>query len=415
AGGQGTRLFPLTLNHCKPAVFFGGNYRLIDIPISNSLNSDMRHIFVLAQYLSTELHHHLSQTYQFDAFHPGSLDFLTPAELPSKEKIWFEGTADAVRKTLPTILESPADYFLILSGDQLYNINFQKMLEFAIEKKADLTIASLPVVESDAKRLGLLKIDDGSKIVDFAEKPKEDSLLQSFTLPKSFHEKWDLPNNLDKNYLGSMGIYIFKRDVLTALLEEDSREDFGKHLIPTQIKKGKSYAFVYNGYWEDIGTISSFYEANLALTKNKLGLNTYDESNPIFSRLCHLPGPRVKDCKITDSIICDGSIIFASEITNSIIGLRSHIQKGTIIKKSILAPNHYYYRPENLKYLPENFGIGQNCQIENTIIDEHVKIGNNVTLINQKNLDTFDGEGIYIRDGIIIVSANTHIPDNYIL
>jgi len=415
AGGQGTRLFPLTLNHCKPAVFFGGNYRLIDIPISNSLNSDMRHIFVLAQYLSTELHHHLSQTYQFDAFHPGSLDFLTPAELPSKEKIWFEGTADAVRKTLPTILESPADYFLILSGDQLYNINFQKMLEFAIEKKADLTIASLPVVESDAKRLGLLKIDDGSKIVDFAEKPKEDSLLQSFTLPKSFHKKWDLPNNSDKKYLGSMGIYIFKRDVLAALLEEDNREDFGKHLIPTQIKKGKSYAFIYNGYWEDIGTISSFYEANLALTKNKLGLNTYDESNPIFSRLCHLPGPRVKDCKITDSIICDGSIIFASEITNSIIGLRSHIQKGTSIKRSILAPNHYYYRPENLKYLPENFGIGQNCQIENAIIDEHVKIGNNVKLINQKNLDTFDGEGIYIRDGIIIVSANTHIPDNYIL
>ncbi|PIS00824.1 MAG: hypothetical protein COT84_05810 [Chlamydiae bacterium CG10_big_fil_rev_8_21_14_0_10_35_9] len=276
-------------------------------------------------------------------------------------------------------------------------------------------MASLPVVESDAKRLGLLKIDDGSKIVDFAEKPKEDSLLQSFTLPKSFHKKWDLPNNSDKKYLGSMGIYIFKRDVLAALLEEDNREDFGKHLIPTQIKKGKSYAFIYNGYWEDIGTISSFYEANLALTKNKLGLNTYDESNPIFSRLCHLPGPRVKDCKITDSIICDGSIIFASEITNSIIGLRSHIQKGTSIKRSILAPNHYYYRPENLKYLPENFGIGQNCQIENAIIDEHVKIGNNVKLINQKNLDTFDGEGIYIRDGIIIVSANTHIPDNYIL
>lgn len=415
AGGQGTRLFPLTLNHCKPAVFFGGNYRLIDIPISNSLNSDMRHIFVIAQYLSTELHHHLSQTYQFDTFHPGSLDFLTPTEFPNKEKNWFQGTADAVRKTLTNLLKSPADYFLILSGDQLYNINFQKMLEFAVEKKADLTVASLPIEEKNAKRLGLLKIDDDSKIIDFAEKPKESSVLQQFALPKPFYKKWNLPNNFEKKYLGSMGIYIFKRDILATLLKEDDREDFGKHLIPTQIKKGNSYAFVYDGYWEDIGTISSFYEANLALTKNKQGLNTYDEINPIFSRLCHLPGPRVRDCRITDSIICDGSIIFASEISNSIIGLRSHIQKGSIIKKSILAPNHYYYRPENLKYLPEDFGVGQNCHIENAIIDEHVKIGNNVKLINQKNLDTFDSKDVYIRDGIIIVPANTHIPDNYIL
>lgn len=415
AGGQGTRLFPLTLHHCKPAVFFGGNYRLIDIPISNSLNSDMRHIFVIAQYLSSELQHHLSQTYQFDPFHPGSLDFLTPTELENGEKNWFEGTADAIRKTMHILLKSSADYFLVLSGDQLYNINFEKMLAYAIEKEADLTIATLPVKKQEAKRLGLLKIDSQSKIVDFVEKPQEDERLNSLKLDSGFHKTWNLPKPQEDTYLGSMGIYIFKRNVLATLLVEDGRADFGKHLIPFQIQRGRSFAFVYNGYWEDIGTVRSFYEANLALTNNQLGLNTYDETKPIFSRTSYLPGPRIKNSRIVNSIICDGSIVHAKEITHSVIGLRSHIQNHTVIRNSIFAPNHSYYRPSHQERLPESFGVGQNCLIENAIIDEHVLIGDHVKLINQQNLQTYDGDGIYIRDGIIIVTAGTHLRDDFVL
>jgi len=415
AGGQGTRLFPLTLRHCKPAVYFGGLYRLIDIPISNALNSDMRQIFVIAQYLSTELHHHLSQTYQFENIQKGSLDFLTPQERPDGEKVWFDGTADAVRKNLESILESPADYFLILSGDQLYNIDFQKMLEFTIEKDADLTIASLPVNENDASRLGVLKINNQSKIDDFFEKPKEPDVLNSFKISKNFFEENKLAIEKGKTHLGSMGIYIFKRNVLASLLVEDNREDFGKHLIPFQIKKGRSFAYVYDGYWEDIGTIQSFYNANMALTNNTLGLDTYDESHPIYSRQFHLPGPRILDTKITNSIICDGSVIMGKEIINSIIGLRSHIKKGTTIKNSIICPNHYYFRPPHQEHLPETFGVGENCLIENAIIDEHVLIGNNVKLLNKEKRLNYDGNGVYVRDGIIVVTAGTYLPDNFVL
>jgi len=413
AGGQGKRLFPLTLYHCKPAVYFGGLYRLIDIPISNSLNSDMRQIFVIAQYLSSELNHHLSQTYKFENIQKGSLDFLTPLENSSGEKVWFDGTADAVRKNLATLLESSADYFLILSGDQLYNIDFRQMLEFTIDKDADLTVASLPVTKEDSARLGILKINEDSMICDFFEKPKDPDVLSEFKIGQDFFKKNKLDISKDKTYLGSMGIYIFKRDVLATLLKEDTREDFGKHLIPTQIKKGKSYSYVYNGYWEDIGTISSFYLANMALTKNTLGLDTYDESHPVYSRQFHLPGPHVLNTQITNSVICNGSIIKAKEISNSIIGLRSHIEKNSVIRNSILCPNHYYFRPAHQKHLPETFGVGQNCLIENTIIDEHVYIGDNVKLVNNKKIQNYDGEGVYIRDGIIVVTAGTHLPNNF--
>jgi glucose-1-phosphate adenylyltransferase len=415
AGGQGTRLFPLTLKHCKPSVYFGGIYRLIDIPISNSLNSDMQHIFVIAQYMSAELHHHLAQTYQFKSTEKGSLNFLTPTENSKNEKIWFNGTADAVRKNLDILLKTNADYFLVLSGDQLYNIDFKEMLKFTIEKNADLTIASLPIIEEEASRLGVLKIDRKGMIFDFFEKPKNLDILKEFKLENSFFLNNKLKIDSTKTHLGSMGIYIFKRDVLASLLNEDDREDFGKHLIPTQIKKGNSYSFIYNGYWEDIGTIESFYAANIALTNKALGLNIYDESHPIYSRQFHLPGPIISNTQVTNSIICDGSIIKCKEISNSIIGLRATIEKDTIIRNSILCPNRYYNRPSYQKHLPETFKVGQNCLIENTIIDEHVLIGNNVKLINEKKMRKYDGNGIYIRDNIIVVTAGCHLLDNFIL
>ncbi len=411
AGGKGTRLHPLTLNHSKPSVSYGGRYRLIDIPISNSLNSNIRQILVIGQYLVAELQHHLSQTYQFDNFFPGRLDLITPEEKPNGERTFFEGTADAIRKNLDIILELPVDYILILSGDQLYNIDFQKMFSFAKEKNADLTIAALPVKESDAKRLGLLKINDESYITDFFEKPKEEAILKNFRLSPAFCEERKVEN---KPFLGSMGIYIFKREALVNLLKIDTRADFGKHLIPTQLNQGKAAAFVYDGYWEDIGTIRSFYDANIALTTSKCGLKTYDENNPIYTCAHHLPGAKIKNTQITHSIICEGSVIEAKEITRSMIGLRSRVKNNTIIRDSVLLGNSTYtsniYQHSSL---PDIFEIGEHTIIEKTIIDEHVKIGNNVKLINKNNHISYDGGNIFVRDGIIVIPAGATIEDNF--
>jgi glucose-1-phosphate adenylyltransferase len=414
AGGQGTRLYPLTIHHSKPAVSYGGRYRLIDIPISNSINSNFRQIFVIAQYLSSELQHHISQTYHFDAFNPGSIDVLTPQENEEGKKQWFEGTADAVRKNLPTILKSPAEYFLILSGDQLYNIHFQSMVEFAKEQNADLTIASLPIPEKEAHRMGLLRIDQNHKVIDFVEKPKDPSLVKEFVLASDFFQNRKQPPPKEPHYLASMGIYVFKREALISLLEQDTRNDFGFHLIDTAVKSGKTSTFIYQGYWEDIGTIASYYDANLMLLHSTYGLNTYDEQNPIYTRPTFLPGPKIQGAKITKSIICEGSVINGEEITNSIIGLRSHIGKGTIIRNSIMMGNHFYMPPshEGRTQTPD-FYVGEHCLIEKTIIDEFVQIGSHVKLTNKNNLSEYDGDNIFIRQGIIIVPSGTKIPDHF--
>ncbi|HSX13391.1 MAG TPA: sugar phosphate nucleotidyltransferase [Chlamydiales bacterium] len=404
AGGQGTRLYPLTIHHSKPAVSYGGRYRLIDIPISNSINSNFRNIFVIAQYLSTELQHHINQTYHFDAFNPGSIDVLTPQENEKGEKQWFKGTADAVRKNLSIILKSPAEFFLILSGDQLYNIHFLNMVKFAQEANADLTIASIPVSEKEATRMGLLKINEHNLVLDFVEKPKDLSTVQNFRLKSTTHP-----------YLASMGIYVFKREALISLLKLDERDDFGFHLIDTAVKTRKTLTFIYDGYWEDIGTIASYYDANLILTKTSKGLNTYDEQNPIYTRPTFLPGPKISGAKITNSIICEGSVIEAEEISNCVIGLRSYIGKGTVIRDTVMMGNHFYMPPNKLEDIPhsEQFSIGSNCVIEKTIIDEFVRIGNHVNLTNKKGLSEYDGNGIFIRDGIIIVPSGTYLPDYF--
>ena len=414
AGGQGTRLHPLTVHHSKPAVSYGGRYRLIDIPISNSINSDFRQIFVIAQYLSGELQHHVSQTYHFDSFNPGSVDVLTPQENEKGEKEWFLGTADAVRKNLPTILKSDADYFLILSGDQLYNIDFHNMVEFAEHSGSELTIASIPVLEKEAHRMGLIKIDSHYKITDFYEKPEDQKILENFQLSKDFFKAMHIEPRQEPCYLASMGIYVFKRETLVELLRQDQRHDFGYHLINTAVQRGKTSAFIYLGYWEDIGTIASYYEANLILTHTDQGLNTYDENHPIFTTSTYLPGPKIKCTKITDSIICEGSIIEAEEITHCVIGLRSHIKKGTILRDTVMMGNHFYMPPTHEeKPVAHEFWVGENCLIEKAIIDEHVQIGDHVKLVNKQKLQTHDQGGIFIRDGIIIVTAGTSIPDHF--
>jgi glucose-1-phosphate adenylyltransferase len=398
AGGEGTRLFPLTAHRCKPAVSFGGKYRLIDIPLSNALNSDIRQIYVISQHFASNLNHYIQDAYRVDQFQSGGIHLLFPEEDPQRLS-WFKGTADAVRQNLEEILDSNADYFLILSGDHLYNINFTEMMAFAEQTQADMVVASLPVNRADATRMGLLKINERSEITAFCEKPQDPVILQEYAQGDS--------------YLASMGIYIFKRDVMIALLKEKGN-DFGKDLIPLQLQKGGTYCYQYPGYWVDIGTIPAFFEANMALLEQDHCLQTYDETNPIYTRMENIPNPLIKNASIRQSTIGQGAILEGDNtIINSVIGPRIHVKKGTQITNSVLMGHHF--QSTSSHRLPLEFSIGENCVIEKAIIDEHANIGKNVTLTNLKGLETYDGDGIYIRGGIIIVSSGSRIPDNFIL
>ncbi len=403
SGGEGKRLFPLTSTRCKPAISFGGRYRLIDIPLSNSIHSGCLKIFVVTQFLSSSLNNHICKTYHPGNYGSGFIELLSAEQKPT-HKNWFQGTADAVRQNLEYFIETPADYFLILSGDQLYNINFQEMMRFARATRAELVVAALPIDENNAKRMGLLKINGKKAITDFIEKPQEKEILDQYRIS-------DSPNT----YLGSMGIYLFKRETLFRLLKEDSRDDFGKHLIPTQVAKGNTYAYTHQGYWEDIGTIDSYYHANIALTQPNAQFNWYDEGSPIFTTHHNLPGPRISCKQLSHSIICEGAIVEANHVENSILGARTVVKKGSVIKDSYIIGNDNYHARIKNAHLPETHSIGEQCVISRAIIDKHVSIGNRVQLINKDNLTHYDGKDVYIRDGIIIVTHGASIPDDFSL
>jgi len=412
-GGAGTRLFPLTLTRCKPAISFGGRYRLIDVPISNSINSGCHKIYVITQFLSASLHQHIFRTYRHDIFNSGFLELLTAEQKPSKRG-WFEGTADAVRQNLEYFVEVPVDYFLILSGDQLYSMDFKEMVAMALKTDADLVVACLPVDQKDCSRMGVMQIDEEQKITGFVEKPQDDELIKQMKV-QDFVKKMFQGNASGHNYLASMGIYLFKRSALLNLLQEDPREDFGKHLLPTMIKKGNSSAYIFNGYWEDIGTIESFYNANIALTEPNPSLDCYHEERPIYTTRNNLPGPKITDALVNQSIFCEGCVIEAAEISRSILGPRSIVNKGTIIKDSYVMGSDYYTPPIFTDCAPKEIHIGSSCIIQRAIIDKNASIGDGVQLINKQGLNHYDGEYAYIRDGIIIVPRGSNIPDHYIL
>lgn len=413
-GGQGARLFPLTTTRCKPAMCFGGRYRLIDIPISNSLNSGCDKIFIITQFLSSSLHQHILRTYHLDAFSSGFIELL-PAEEKPDAKSWFEGTADAVRKNLNYLQETPVDYFLILSGDQLYNIHFEEMLQFARDSDADLVVASLPVGEKEAGRMGILQVDEHNRITSFHEKPQHPKELAKLRLTENQMIARNIDPKQKRAFLGSMGIYLFKRQVLLDLLVEDSRNDFGKHIIPFKVEEGNAITYIYHDYWEDIGTIESFYQANMALTRRLPLFDCYNEDRKIFSQHTNLPGARISDCRIRSSIICEGAVIEAEEISGSIIGLRTLIHKGVTIRDSYVMGNDFYEPPIITDRLPEHFQIGEDSLICKAIIDKNVSIGKNVRLINKDRLNHYDSDNIYIRDGIIVVPRGATIPDNFVL
>lgn len=408
SGGQGQRLYPLTKLRSKPAVPLGGKYRLIDIPISNCLNSGINKVFVLTQFNSTSLNKHIVQTYKFDMFSGGFVDILAAEQTPENSN-WFQGTADAVRQSMKHLLPyTGVDYIIVLSGDQLYQMDFRHIIRFHIERKADITVAAIPVSAESATSLGLMKVQEDGRAVAFKEKPKE-----------GLEELRSMARGDGRDYLASMGIYVFQKQFLVDLLTESTAVDFGKELIPEAIPRHKVMAFIFDGYWEDIGTIRAFYEANLALTETAPRFNFYDARTPIYTRPRNLPGSKLNNCDIHQSIIAEGCILSGADIRHSIIGVRSRIGGGTTIKHSIVMGADMY---ETLEQMEENaarripnIGIGNHCTIINAIIDKDVRIGDNVSIINAHNLQDKDEENYHIRDGIIVIPKGAWIRSGTVI
>jgi glucose-1-phosphate adenylyltransferase len=410
-GGAGTRLYPLTKDRSKPAVPIGGKYRLIDIPISNCLNAGLYRIFVLTQYNSASLNKHIKNSFHFDHFSNGFVDILA-AEQTSGNMDWFQGTADAVRQSVRNFAFYDFDFILILSGDQLYQMDIEDMLVSHVEQGADVTIATIPVVAKDATSFGIMKVNSDNKIESFIEKPKME------LLPEWSSEVSDELKAKNKIYLASMGIYVFSRAALRTLLNENPKAvDFGKELIPDSIKRGMNVvSYAYDGYWTDIGDIRSFFEANIALADDIPEFNMFDNVNKIFTRARLLPPAKFTGVAFSKAIVAEGSIIQAKLIENSIIGIRSRIDDGTVIKNAYIMGHDYYESLEDLATpgkIP--MGIGRNCYIENAIVDKHARIGDNVIIRGHDNLEDIETEHYVIKKGIVVVNKNAVIPNGTII
>ncbi len=405
-GGAGSRLYPLTARRSKPAVPLAGKYRLIDIPISNCLNAGYNRIFVLTQYNSASLNRHIKNCYHFDAFSQGFVDILAAEQTPSN-KDWFQGTADAVRQVMTRLDDYDYNYVLILSGDQLYQMDLAAFLHQHIEKKSELTIATIPVNAEDATGFGIMKVNQTHEIEKFIEKPSAD-LLPDWTseLPEKYTAE-------KKHYLASMGIYLFKKETLKQLFSLNPTEhDFGKGIIPFAINKFyKVHSFAYDGYWTDIGTIRSFFEANLELALPLPRFNLYDSRNPVFTRSRMLSPTKLLGTACTHVLVGDGCIINAKEVSQSIIGIRSRIGKGSIIRNTIMMGMDSY---ENLEEVLSTtiipMGIGENCHIENAILDMNCRIGHNVVIKGGDNLANIETETYCVVDGVIVLKKSVNIP-----
>lgn len=408
-GGRGTRLYPLTKQRSKPAVPVGGKYRLVDIPISNCLNSSVRRIYVLTQFNSASLNRHIKNTYNFDVFSRGFVDILAAEQTP-KSQTWFQGTADAVRQSLHHLENHNYEHVLILSGDQLYQMDYSKMMERHLETDADLTVATIPVNAQDATGFGIMKTNDGGRISDFVEKPSMEA-LEDWKSEMSEQFK-----NQGRHYLASMGIYIFNKKTLHRLFEENPEAtDFGKEIIPKAIDEGANVSsYEFDGYWTDIGTITSFFEANLALTDTVPAFNLYDNENFIFTHARLLPASKLSGTTLDHSIVSEGCIIEASRIERSVIGIRSRIGKGTSIENSIVMGNDYFPSRKEIETTNSDrplMGIGQRCFISNTIVDKNCRIGNDVRIVGGPHLEDGHYGNYYVADGIVIVPKGAVIKD----
>jgi len=408
AGGQGSRLHPLTQSRSKPAVPIGGKFRLIDIPISNCLHHGIRTIWVLTQFASESLHRHIFQAYRLDGFSGGFVSVLAAAQTV-ESKGWYQGTADAVRKNL-TNFNDAGDAVLLLSGDHLYRMDFTQFINFHRQRKADITLSVIPVPRSRVPELGVLKMDAGYRVLDFVEKPREASLIDSYAIPKEL--RTDGSAGEENTHVGSMGIYLFNKKVLFDVLKEWDYDDFGKQIIPAAMKKYNVLAYPFEGYWEDIGTIKAFFEAHISMTAANPPFNFYDEAHPIFTNTRFLPAAKITGSNVDTSIICEGSMIENAKISDSVVGVRSIIRDGSHLSRVILMGADTY---ETAGHSGPHIGVGQNCHIRNAIIDKDVSIGDGAVLINQDSMQNGEKDGIVIRDGIIIVPKGVNVPPRYVL
>jgi len=401
-GGQGSRLFPLTQLRSKPAVPIGGQCRLIDIPISNCLHADIRRMFVLTQFNSASLNRHISQTYRMDLFSQGFVEILAAEQTPDNSN-WFQGTADAVRQASRQIERHNADYYLILAGDHLYRMDYGDLVDAHIDRRADITIAAQPVTPADASQMGIFLFDRNGQIASFEEKPNRDRLAeigQSVPGGANF-----VAQGSDKPFIASMGIYVFSRDVLLEMLAEGTAKDFGREVIPSALGRYQVNAHLFRGYWADVGTIESFYEANIMLTRVGAPFRFYDPHRPIYTHPRFLAGSRFSNCAIGDAIVAEGCFLHRCRVEQSVIGIRTTIQAGANISRSVLLGADYYEADDAAPARGDGprLGIGRDVVLDRVIVDKRARLGDGARLLNLAGVDHADGEGYYIRNGIIIV------------
>jgi glucose-1-phosphate adenylyltransferase len=408
-GGAGTRLFPLTKDRSKPAVPLGGKYRIVDIPISNCLNSGLRSIYVLTQFNSMSLHRHIQASYKFDNFSRSFIDILAAQQTPEGAQ-WYQGTADAVRQNIRYFLERDYDYFLILSGDQLYRMDFRELLHQHIQSGADITLATKPVRRHQVSEFGIMQSGVDRRIVRFVEKPKDESLLNELKMNRELLRAVG-SNEDDELFQASMGIYIFNRDVLVKCLQNDLA-DFGKHIIPQSIQALHVSAFIFQGYWEDVGTVRAFYEANLDLTDLVPEYSFFEADSPIYTHPRFLPGSKINGATLRQAIISDGCIISDAHIERSVIGIRSIIQSGATIRNSIVMGADYFETDRDQSAVPP-IGVGRNCVIDRAIIDKNARIADGVVITPEGKPTNLDAENYFIRDGIVVVPKNAIIPAGF--
>jgi glucose-1-phosphate adenylyltransferase len=414
-GGRGTRLFPLTKERCKPAVPLAGKYRLVDIPISNCLNSGYNRIFLLTQFLTASLHRHINKSFHFDPFGAGFIDLLS-AEQTNLSTSWYEGTADAVRRNLEHFDAHAHDLILILSGDQLYRMDFRQIIDQHVATGADVTIAAIPFPVSKVEGLGLMRVNDDLSISEFVEKPKDPAVINSLTVSPALEAK--LEPCPEKRCLASMGIYVFSRDVLKRALANDMK-DFGKEVIPALLGQQKLFSYIFEGYWEDIGTVRAFFEANLALAQPLPPFNFFDRSAPIYTHARYLPASKINRCSIDHVVIGDGCLVTDSTLKHSVIGIRSVLGENSDLEDVVMMGSDYYQtklevESDKARGRPP-IGVGRNCRIKRAIIDKNARIGDGVTLSPDGKPDGDYPHGVVIRDGILCVCKGAVIPSGFTL
>ncbi|MGE0594665.1 MAG: glucose-1-phosphate adenylyltransferase [Vicinamibacterales bacterium] len=405
-GGVGTRLFPLTATRSKPAVPIGGKYRLIDVPVSGCLHADIRRIFVLTQFNSASLNRHISHTYRLDMFSSGFVEILAAEQTPDNTN-WYQGTADAVRKAMRHVSQHEAEYYLILAGDHLYRMDYRDLIEAHRDTRADITIAAQPVDADTATEMGIFRFDKAGQIVAFEEKPDAQRLTEigrSVPAGSLFAR-----HSEEQPFMASMGVYVFSRDVLHAILEREAGVDFGRELIPAALTRHRVNAYLYRDYWADVGTIESFYEANVMLGRPAAPFRFWDPRRPIYTHLRHLPGSRMTDCHLRHSIVSDGCFLDRCQVEESVLGIRTKVGAGTWITRSVLLGADAYE-----EYPPEPgapaLGIGREVVLDRVIVDKNARIGDGARLTNEANVQHADGEGYYIRGGIIVLPKGSVIP-----